>query len=256
MRSLRSRLTSINRRAHLAAVAVAALVMLAGSGCATVGAPVLHHQTGETLGQKRFRVFGHYETSRIFAPASTAETLGIEQDNSIFQGSFLGVEVDGGVLPQLDLQLGANFTAGGGGWRLGAKYQILRNGRIAVAAMAGYAATSGSGTYTYLTAATPVEIQQTLSASTIDLSMPVSYRVAGPFIVYGGPQFLRSGVSGSFGSAFVEDSTVDWGLNLGVQVTYGVFMGDLEVAEVLVQDPFTDSHRLIPFVGLSFGMMF
>jgi hypothetical protein len=232
------------------------LCALGGTACTTVSAPVLRHQTGETLGQKRFRIFGHYESSRIFQPISTPETVSVPQTNSIFQGSFVGVQAEGGVLPNLDLQLGTYFTSGGGGWRLGGKYQAYRSGRIAASAMLGYSAASGTGTVTYMTAAQPIEVSQTLSAYTVDLSVPVSFRINPMFAFYGGPMLLRSGVSGSFGGNVVSDTSNDLGANLGLQVTSGMFVGDLELAELKVHDPFADASRFVPYLGMSFGVVF
>ena len=228
-----------------------------GVGCSTVSAPVLRHETGEVLGEKHFRAYGHFETSRIFAPgaAGDANVFQISQDHSVFQGSYFGVQADGGVLPYLDLQLGANFTAGGGGWRLGAKYQVLRRGRIAVAAMAGYAAASGGGNVTYLTATTPETISLNLSAWTLDLSAPASFRISPWIQLYGGPMMLHSGVSGSYGGAVVGDSYNDFGMNLGLRIGTGLLFGDFEAAELMVQDPFTGGERFIPYMGVSFGVL-
>jgi hypothetical protein len=224
--------------------------------CTTVNAPVLRHETGETLGSKHLRVMGHFESSRLFQPAATAETAGIAQGNSVFEGSLLGVQVDGGVLPQLDLQLGANFTLDGGGWKAGAKYQFFRSARLAAAAMLGYAKSSGSGTVTYLTSGTPVQIDQTLSTYTIDLSVPVSFRINPSIAVYSGLMLLRSGATGSLGNNVVSDISNDIGSNLGVKVTVSMFEGDVEVAYLLVHDPFTDSAHFIPYAGFSFGVKF
>jgi hypothetical protein len=226
------------------------------SGCTTVNAPVLRHQTGETLGQKKFRVSGHLETSRLFQPSSTVETAGIAQNTTIFQGSLLGVQAEAGVMPQLDLQGGANFTASGGGWKAGAKYQFFKNARFAASGMLGYAVSSGSGTVTYLTGATPVEISETLSAQTLDLSVPVSFRVGPMFAIYSGLMLLRSSVSGSLGTLVVSDVSYDLGTNLGMKITSGIFEGDLEFAFLSVNDPFALSRRMVPYAGLSFGVTF
>lgn len=229
-----------------------------GAGCSTVSAPVLRNETGETLGQKRFRVFGHYESSRIFTPGEATDPIasGVNQNNSAFQGSLLGIQADGGVLPQLDAQVGAFFTSDGGGWRVGAKYQLHRGGRLAVAAMAGYSVMSGSGTVTYLTTGIPENIPQTLSSSTIDLSVPVSFRFGPVIALYGGPMWLHSAISGSYDGLVGADTYNDFGANLGLQFTSGIFTGDLEAAELLVQDPFVGSSRMVPYVGISFGVLF
>jgi hypothetical protein len=235
----------------------AALLGAMGAGCATAGAPVLKHETGETLGPKKFRIFAHYEMSRIFAPGTpVGGTAGVEQKNSVFQGSFVGVQADGGVLPQLDLQLGANFTSNGGGWRAGAKYQFVKRGRFAVAGQAGYAAASGSGTLQYLTAGSPQEFSQTLSAYTVDLSMPASVRILPWLAAYGGPMWLHTGASGSYSGNVVNDTFNDMGLSLGLQFSGWIFVGDIEAAELLIDDPFTASTRLVPYVGVSFGVTF
>ena len=108
----------------------------------------------------------------------------------------------------------------------------------------------------HLTAGTPENVTQTLSAYTFDLSIPASYRFAPAVALYGGPMLLRSGVSGSYGGVVGTDTYDDMGVNLGFQVTSGMFTGDLEVAELLVKDPFVDSSRWIPYVGIAFGVLF
>ena len=240
------------------ASAVLGLFTASGPGCATVSAPVLKQETGETLGVKKFRILAHYEMSRIFAPGlpqgGTARKRA--QSNSVFQGSYLGVQADGGVLPQLDLQLGANFTASGGGWRVGAKYQFIKSGRFAVSGMMGYAMTSGSGTIQYLTSGTPQEFDQTLSAHTFDFSIPSSVRATSWLVVYGGPMWMHSGASGSFGGLVVDDTFNDFGFNLGLQFSGWIFTGSIEAAELMLNDPFTASTRMVPFVGVSFGVTF
>jgi hypothetical protein len=230
--------------------------MLLGAGCSTVSAPVLRHETGEALGEKHFRVLGHFEASRIFAPgaATDANVQGVAQGNSVFQGSFLGVEAEGGVLPRLDLQLGADFTLGGGGWRIGAKYELYRVNRVAIAAMAGFASGSGSSNVTYLTAATPETISLTLTAWTLDLSVPASFRLSPWIQLYGGPMMLHSGVSGSYGGAVVSDYYNDFGMNLGVRIGNGRFFGDIEAAYLLMNDPFVGGDRFVPYGGVAFGV--
>lgn len=235
----------------------ALFLMSAGLGCATVSAPVLKQATGEALGTKKFRILAHYEMSRIFAPGTPqGGTSGIPQKSSVFQGSYLGVQAEAGVLPVLDLQLGANFTASGGGWRAGTKCQVYKGGRFAVAGMLGYAAASGTGTIQYLTDSTPQEFTQTLSAYTVDVSIPMSIRATPALVVYGGPMWLHSGASGSLGGELVEDTFNDFGTNLGLQVSHWIFTGSVEAAALFMRDPFTDSNRLVPYVGVSFGVRF
>jgi hypothetical protein len=240
-----------------AVIFAAFLLVLSGAGCATVSAPVLKQATGESLGVKKFRILAHYEMSRIFAPGTPqGGTANVEQSNSVFQGSYLGVQAEGGVLPGLDLQLGANFTASGGGWRTGAKYQIYKGGRFAVASMLGYAAASGEGTLQYLTDDVPQEYTQTLSAYTVDVSIPMSVRINPMFVVYGGPMWLHSGASGSLGGNVVEDTFNDFGANLGLQISHWIFTGSIEAAGLLMRDPFMESTRLVPYAGVSFGVIF
>ena len=50
-----------------------------GTGCSTVSAPVLRNETGETLGQKHYRVFGHYESSRIFTPGEATMRIPLDR---------------------------------------------------------------------------------------------------------------------------------------------------------------------------------
>jgi len=228
------------------------------SGCSTVGAPVLRHETGDTLGEKKVRVFAHFEMSRIFEPgaASDAQAAGISQNNSVFQGSLFGIEGEVGVLPQLDVQLGANFTATGGGWRLGSKYQFIRRGRFSVAGMAGFSSGSGSTSVSYITATGQEQLSQTLTAWTLDFSIPASLHVSSLLTLYGGPMMLHSGVSGSYGGTVVSDADNDFGLNLGVRVSSGIFVGDIEAAGLMVQDPFVGGERIVPYAGVSFGVLF
>lgn len=245
-------------RGNAAKFAVGTLILVAfGSGCATVSAPVLKQATGETLGVKKFRILAHYETSRVFAPGTPqGGTATVPQSDSVFRGSYLGVQGEAGILPKLDLQLGANFTASGGGWRVGAKYQIYKVGRFALAGMLGYAAASGTGTLQYLTDDTPQEFTQTLSAYTSDLSAPMSVRIMPWLVAYGGPMWLHSGASGSMAGSVVSDTFNDFGLNLGIQVTQWIFTGSIETAALLMKDPFTDSTRMVPYFGVSFGVVF
>ena len=233
-----------------------ALSLLGLCACATVSAPVLRHQTGETLGPKKFRASLRAEKSRIFAPASTTDTAEIEQEDSVFQGVILGLQAEAGILPKLDAQLGFSLTPSGGGWRVGAKYKVFQRGAFAGAAMLGYGASSGSGSVSYATSDAPIEIEQTLSMRILDFSMPVSFRIDPSFAIYGGWMLLRTNVNGSFGSSVVSDISYDPGLNIGVKITHGIFEGDLEFAMIRVHDPFMDGGRNIPFFGASFGILF
>ncbi|MGK5082566.1 hypothetical protein WDW37_04605 [Bdellovibrionota bacterium FG-1] len=242
-------------RVHVAFIAAVAIILL--SGCSTVAIPVLRHQTAEALGTQRFRVMGHIETARVFEPLATDQTLGIDQGASLFQGTVLGVRGEAGVSPKFDVQLGALFSSSGGGWRLGAKYEIVRlGGRFASAVSLGYGAASGSGTLTYLTAGQPVEMTQTISANCVDLAFPVSFKISPLMTAYSGLIFMRSYVSGNLGSTLVSDYSHDYGTNLGMKFSEGRFEGDVEIAFLRVSDPFAVSGRFIPYFGGSFGVTF
>ncbi len=225
-------------------------------GCTTVATSVLRHQTGESLGVGKFRGFGYFETARLATPGTTEATYLIDQNKDVFQGMMLGMQGEVGVMQSLDLMLGTNFSADGGGWKVGAKYQFLKMGNLAGAGMLSYGARSAKGNVTYLTADQPVELATTLSAYTFDFSAPVSYRISPAFAAYSGLMLLRTSVSGSLGPDVVSMTNYDLGFNLGCKINAGRFEGTIEFAFLRVGDPFMDSTRIVPYAGLSFGVAF
>ncbi|OFZ21555.1 MAG: hypothetical protein A2X94_05470 [Bdellovibrionales bacterium GWB1_55_8] len=238
--------------------AAAIVILLAVPGCATMSTPVLRHETGESLGTGRFRASARYETTRTFAAVSDEiVSAGVaEQSTGTFRGTLLGVQVAAGIHANADVQLAGFLTPTGGGWRVGTKYTVKRQGPLSIAAMMGYGALSSAGSQSYLTQAQPVEIQQTLSSTTLDFSSPVSYRFSPTLAAYSGLVLIRTAVSGSFGSMVVNTSQTDFGANLGFRLNIGRYEGDIEAAMMRVYDPFTDGYRLIPFLGLGASMVF
>ena len=178
------------------------------------------------------------------------------QDAALFQGGGFGITGSAGVLPQLDLQLGTAFSAGGGGWRMGAKYQWFKLGAIAVSGMFGYGAYSGSGDVAFLTAGTPETLNLAMSGHMWELGAPASFRLSPAFAVYSGLTFYHTGVHGSAGTQFVDGSANDLGWNIGIRITVGKIEGDLEAAFLRVHDPFEDSMRFIPYLGTAVGITF
>jgi hypothetical protein len=223
-----------------------------------VTAPVLRHETGEALGQYKFRVSAYGEMARIYAPDTLpTEVQGISQKKEVFQAGLLGVQGAVGMLPKLDLQLGAYLSSGGGGWRLGAKYEILRGARFAVAGALAYGSRAGSGTVTYETAGPTLDLDQSLSAQMWELSVPVSFRLIPLVTAYGGLTFFRSAASGSFGTSVVSATFLDVGANLGMRFNVaGPFSADLEGAMLWISDPFIGSRRFIPYMGLGASVTF
>jgi hypothetical protein len=242
--------------------ALLALGVCAASGCTTVTAPVLRHETGEALGGLgHFRAYAHIERGRLvpMIPQDSNFT-GVEQETGVFTGALFGVQGAAGITPKLDLQAGTYLSQGGGGWRLGAKYQWLgtSNGQgWAIAAMAGYGRASGEGTLIYTAPASiETEVQQTLAARTLDLSLPVSYRFSPTFAAYTGLTYISNSVNGLSGGTFVEASTNDFAWNLGLKVSVNFMRFDLEMALLQANDPFLDENRIIPVYGLSAGVQF
>jgi hypothetical protein len=196
------------------------------------------------------------ESARLFplVPAGSAPAL-VAQAADVFQGGLLGAQAAAGVTPALDLQLGTWYPVGGGGWRVGAKYQFLQ-GRIAAAAMAGYGRLATKGTVTYRTATGTEDLTQTLSGYQVDLGVPASFRLGANVAAFGGLTLFRSGVSGASGSGFVADTSHDLGANLGLKLMFGRFEGDIEFALLRLRDPFADAMRFAPYWGLSGGIVF
>jgi hypothetical protein len=223
-----------------------------------LSSPVLRHETGETLGQGKLRLRGEFETTRVYPlvpPGSTS--MGVQQQDSIFSGTTIGVQIAYGLLEFLDIQGGSSYLFGGAGWRLGAKWGFVRMGRWSVAIGSGYGRFSGTGSLSYgLTDGTLLDTDQTLSATRFDLSLPVSYRLSPMFALYSGVHFFSSAVDGSTGAAVVSESLFDFGANFGVKFNLDWFEGDLEIATINVDDPFLASRRWVPYYGFSGGIRF
>jgi hypothetical protein len=235
------------------------LFLMTASGCSTLTAPVLRHETGENLGSGNFRVLAHFDSSRIFPVvpenSSAATTL---QNGTVFTGSLFGVKGEVGVLSIVDLQAEGFAQMSGGGWRLGTKVGIVQLGDFFVAGSLGYGAYSGSGTVTFLTPGYPTDLAQSLSATTTDLSIPISYRISPTFTVYSGFTFYHSEAFGTAGSGGegVSYTSNDTSVNLGFRIVYGRYFGDVEAAILHLYDPFTGSMRSLPYFGAAIGAAF
>ncbi|OFZ71378.1 MAG: hypothetical protein A3K03_00430 [Bdellovibrionales bacterium RIFOXYD1_FULL_44_7] len=246
--------------------AISLFMLVFGSGCASLSTPVLKHETGETLGAGKFRVRGQIETSRIhpLATVDRKSTLSAAQENGVFQGGFLSVQGAAGVHAKVDAQLGAYYTMGGGGWRVGTKYKMLHKGNFASAVMAGYGRYSGKpsnqsyktgGSSTDSSATTEatgsVEVSQMAAASHIDVSFPVSFRLSPTVALYSGANYYRSDTSGFSELQYVEDSSNDFGTNFGVKLTFGKIEADAEMAYVMISDSLSGGSRFLPYWGAS-----
>lgn len=228
------------------------------TGCSSLSTPVLRHETGETLGTGKIKAGVNFETSRLYplVPA-TASSATVEQNSSVYHGAFFGLYGAVGIHPRIDIQLRTYNAFAGGGWRLGAKINLLAQGRWAVATMFGYGRYSGKGTTTFQTAGQPEDLDQTLSAYNLDLGIPISYRFTPVFALFSGITVYRSGVTGSSGDSYVEATTHDLGVNLGAKFNFGRFEADAEFALLRLYDPFLNtSWRFMPYWGISGGVLF
>ncbi len=231
------------------------------SACTTVTTPVLRHETGEALGGAgSFKGYVHLERARLVpAIAESSPNAGVAQKDEVFVGTLFGVQGAAGIHPRMDAQAGAYLSQGGGGWRLGLKYQWKGSSNAvgwAMAAMGGYSRASGRGTITYQTTTFEAPLQQTLAAKTIDVSLPVSYRFSPTIAAYSGLSYFHNIVSGVSGSDYVSAVTNDFAWNLGVKVSVNFLRFDVEAALLQVHDPFTSENRIIPVYGLSAGVQF
>jgi hypothetical protein len=227
------------------------------TACGTLSTSVLRHQTGETLGPGRIKIAARLESARMtpLVPTGSA-TATTEQSTDVFQAASFGVQGEIGVTPKWDFQLATNYSKGGGGWRLGLKYGIRKFGKFDLAAMVGYGSYFGAGDVTFLTPTTPETMNQTLAAQVFDLGFPISFRLGPAVALYSGASFFRAGVRGSAGNDAVSVVTTDLGVNLGVRLTFGRIEGDLELMMLRVSDPFVDGTRMVPFFGISCGVLF
>jgi hypothetical protein len=247
------------RRRSRALGALAAIAFLGayGSGCGTLSTSVLRHQTGEALGPGKIKISGRVESARMTPVVPGGDpAVGTAQSNDPFQAAAFGVQGEIGALPGLDFQLATNYAKGGGGWRLGTKYQLKQLGPLAIAAMLGYGSYFGAGDVTYLTSSTPETLNSTLAAQVFDIGFPVSFRFSPVIATYSGLTLYRASVKGSVGSSAVSSENTDVGLNLGLRLTIGRVEGDLEGAFVRVNDPFVSGSRFVPFFGISCGVLF
>lgn len=246
------------RAARTAALVLAALGLAAGSSsCGTLSTSVLRHQTGEALGPGKIKVSGRIESARMIPVVDSADAAATTaQSTDVYQAASFGAQGEIGALPGLDFQLSTNYAKGGGGWRLGTKYELKRMGPIAVAVMAGYASYFGAGDVTYLTASTPETLSTTLAAQVFDIGFPISYRFSPGIALFSGLTYFHATVKGSVGNAAVSTSAGDLGMNLGFRITSGRVEGDLEGAMLRVSDPFTSGSKFVPFFGISCGVLF
>jgi hypothetical protein len=236
----------------------AALCALSAAGCTTMTVPVLRHETGETLGSRKFRVSARFESSRMFSFTEGDPNIDrVAQNSDVFTGSALGLGMTAGLADRVDAQVEGFSNFGGAGWRLGTKVMLLRRGRYGVSVMGGYASNSGSGTVRYLTGGFPVDLVQTLSAGTVDLGVPASVKMTDHLWFYGGLTWFRSGVNGTLGVNNVSAVVNDLGTNLGARILLGTSVEiDLETALLRFYDPFSDSGRTAPYFGLAASFLF
>lgn len=233
------------------------LVALVAQACGTMGTPVLRHETGESLGTGHFRAMGYVESNRVYPLVAAGDpAASIAQSSGVFQAAGFGVMGEAGAMDRLDLQLGTSFSAGGGGWRVGAKYQLVKAGPWAVAAMFGYGAYSGSDDVELVTATGTEDDTLSLTGKMWEISFPVSFRFTPAAAFYSGLAFYHAYVVGSAGTEFVSGTANDLGTNLGLRLTFGRVEGDLEAAFLRVYDPFQQSTRFVPYLGLACGISF
>ncbi len=234
-----------------------AFVLLAGVGCSTLSAPVLRHETGETLGPGHFRVLARMESSRIFSLVPGAfGALGIAQQASVFTGSIFGFLGSVGVFPKFDVEAQGFLLQSGGGWKVGAKYELLRKNGLAVAVNAAYGASSGAGSILYLTTTGLTNVTQILASNTVELSVPVSFRFTPSIALYSGLTYYHTEADGVVATTYTLSPMNDMGMNLGLRLNFGMVEGDVEAALLRFYDPFADSMRILPFFGIAGGIVF
>ncbi len=227
------------------------------AGCASVSMPVLRHETGEALGSGKVRVSASIGTSRVLPTAAASFAgVGFPQSASLFRGNQIGAKATVGVTPSLDFQLRTVFSPGGGGWSIGVKQQFFVSGPFALSAMIGIGRYSGGGTINYETVTGSQSLSTVLTANQYDVGVPVSYRFGKDTALYSGLHYYRSSFHGSAGTAIVEDSASDLGVNLGIRQTFGRVDVDLEAMMLKMGGPFTDRVGFTPFLGLAAGLAF
>jgi predicted deacylase len=248
------------RGSRAAAIAFCALGLGLGtatSGCGTLSTSVLRHETGESLGPGKAKISARIESARMIpVVASSDAAAATAQSTDVFQAASFGFQGEIGALPGLDFELATNYAKGGGGWRLGSKYELKRLGPIAIAVMGGYGSYFGAGDITYLTPGQPEDVSTTLAAQVLDLGIPVSYRFTPSIAIYSGLTYFHASVKGSVGTSAVEASGGDLGVNAGFRLTSGRIEGDLEGAFLRVSDPFVNGHRFVPYFGIGCGLLF
>jgi len=231
---------------------------LSASGCTTVSSPALKHETAEALGGLgKFKVRADADVGRVY-PVTSSALVGAtaSQSSGIFRGWLTGLSGAAGLLPRLDIQLGTRFTITGGGWRTGAKYQLIKKGGFSVAIMPAYGRYTARGTETYNTSTGTGDVTQTLSVWTLEGAAPVSFSFSKTFAVYSGLMYTRSSYDGVADTTAVSDTANDLGMNLGVRLNFGRIEGDVEAAMIRLYDPFEGGSRFVLFYGLSVGVLF
>lgn len=122
--------------------------------------------------------------------------------------------------------------------------------------MVGYGAYSGNDDVTLATATGTEDETLSLSGKMWELSAPVSFRLNPTVAFYSGLAFYHASVVGSAGTDFVSGDAADLGTNLGIRLTFGRVEGDVEAAFLRVYDPFEQSTRYVPYLGIACGVTF
>ena len=227
-------------------------------GCSSMKLPILRGETGESLGAGRLRVNGELGTGRTvpMVPAALAAVT-TSQDTGIFRSPLLGAGVAYGVAGSTDLQLKTFYSFGGGGWRLGLKNQFIKGGSFAVAGTVGYGQHSAKGSFDITDSGSTTAVSTVLSASQIDLGVPVSYRVGAGSILYSGLTLYLNSVSGSANAEAVSQSFSDFAFNLGFRQNVSARIDlSFELALAKLGGPFGSSAGMVPYFGLGVGVGF
>lgn len=245
------------------------------SACSTLSIPVLKHETGETIGVNSKNVSLKAETSRAIptVPVIDGVTFSSTQESNPTQSGLLGLYFKYGIIENLDLKIDTPFFLGGGGWRLSAKYQLLgapasssNAGNFAISAMVAYGNFASSGDVTYNTSsgdASTASVStgeatyvQSLSATSIEFSFPISYKIFDGFVVYSGLHYSLLKADGTIHLIATEVSTSDLSFNLGIQNKFDTVLVNIEGMLLRAENPFNGESSFESYFGVSAGITF